>query len=150
MLDQRLKNESTQTGVALLRLRKAVACERFLARLVVAAPNRWVLKGAFALDLRLGICTRITKDIDVGRSDIDEEMVMEDFITAQAVDLVDHFFFEVQRTPALDKAADFRAVRYRVSAELAGRRFEQFPVDVALAETLPDKPDWLRGTDLLT
>ncbi len=38
------------------------------------------------------------------------------------------------RTQVLDGTEEFRAVRYKVTAELAGRRLEQFPVDVALSE----------------
>jgi len=47
-LDQRLKMEAEQTGINLARLRKRVAFELFLRRLVQVAPGRWVLKGAFA------------------------------------------------------------------------------------------------------
>jgi len=36
------------------RLRKRIVFERLLARLVVHAPGEWVLKGGFALELRLG------------------------------------------------------------------------------------------------
>lgn len=62
-LDQRLKNDAVVAGVALMRLRKRVAFERFLARLFAADAEGWVLTGAFALDLRLGLGTRTTKDI---------------------------------------------------------------------------------------
>jgi hypothetical protein len=75
-LDQRLKNEAAKSGIALMRLRKMVAFDRFLARLVEVAPGRWVLKGALALDLRLAGATRTTKDIDLGRLD-DEEAATE-------------------------------------------------------------------------
>ncbi len=55
-LDQRIRNEATTTKLPVMRLRKRVAFERFLARLAVAAPaGNWVLKGAFALELRLDI-----------------------------------------------------------------------------------------------
>jgi hypothetical protein len=40
-------------------------------------------------------------------------------------------------------AAGFRAVRYTVRADLAGRRFEQFPVDVALSESPSSKEESL-------
>jgi hypothetical protein len=43
-LEQRLKNEAQATGVALLRLRKRVAFERFLARLATSESSGWVLK----------------------------------------------------------------------------------------------------------
>ena len=147
-LDQRLKNNATETGVPLVRLRKAIAFDRFLARLLEVAPGRWVLKGALALDFRLGSITRTTKDIDLGRLD-DEDAATEDFLAAQALDLGDYFTFSVQRTSALDAAGDFAAVRYRVSAELAGRRFEEFPIDVSFSDPLAWRPDRLSGTDLL-
>jgi predicted nucleotidyltransferase component of viral defense system len=87
-LEQRLLNRSRESGTSLVRLRKAVVFDRLLARLVVAAPDRWVLKGALALDYRLGPGTRTTKDIDLGRMD-DEEAATADFVRAQATDLGD-------------------------------------------------------------
>lgn len=107
-LEQRLKNEAEATGVALLRLRKRVAFERFLARLTTSESSGWVLKGAFALELRLGLRARTTKDIDLGRAD-DEEAATEHLEAATHVDLGDFFVFEVRRTPALDAATGFHA-----------------------------------------
>lgn len=147
-LDHRLKNDAVDTGLGLVRLRKAVAFDRFLARLLAVAPGRWVLKGALALDFRLGSATRATKDIDLGRLD-DEDAATADFIAGQALELGDFFSFAVQRTPALDDAADFSAVRYRVQAELAGRLFEEFPVDVGFSDPLGWRPDRVCGTELL-
>jgi hypothetical protein len=99
-LEQRLRNEVDATGVALMRLRKRLAFERFLARLA-ATPAGWVLKGAFALELRLGLQTRMTKDIDLARDD-DDATVTRDLATAAALDLGDFFGFRVRRTPALE------------------------------------------------
>lgn len=112
-LEQRLKNEANATSVALMRLRKRVAFERFLARLAASGLGGWVLKGAFALELRLGLRTRMTKDIDLARNG-DEEDATEHLNAAMAVDLGDFFDFDVRRTPALDTAAGFHAVRYTV------------------------------------
>lgn len=147
-LEQRLKNEAEATGVALLRLRKRVAFERFLARLTTSESGGWVLKGAFALELRLGLRARTTKDIDLGRAD-DEEAATEHLEAATHVDLGDFFDFEVRRTPALDAATGFHAVRYTVRADLDGRRFEQFPVDVAFSETTPIQAEPLFGANSL-
>ncbi len=147
-LEQRLKNEAQATGIALIRLRKRVAFERFLARLATSASSGWVLKGAFALELRLGLRTRTTKDIDLGRTD-DEEAATEHLNAATGVDLGDFFDFEVRRTPALDAAIGFRAVRYTVRADLDGRRFEQFPVDVAFSEATPIQAEPLFGANSL-
>lgn len=147
-LDQRLKNDAATAGVALMRLRKRVAFERFLARLLAAEPEGWVLTGAFALDLRLGLGTRTTKDIDLARTD-DERAATEHLAAASAIDLGDFVDFDVRRTGGLDAAAGFRAVRYSVRADLAGRRFEQFPVDVALGEHSQNHAQWLRAPGLL-
>jgi len=147
-LEQRLKNEAQATGVALLRLRKRVAFERFLVRLTTSESSGWVLKGAFALELRLGRRARTTKDIDLGRAD-DEVAATEHLNAATDIDLGDFFDFEVRRTSALDAATGFHAVRYTVRADLDGRRFEQFPVDVAFSEASPIQAEPLSGANSL-
>jgi hypothetical protein len=126
-------------AVALQRLRKRVAFERLLARLAFS-PAEWVLKGAFALELRLGLQTRMTKDIDLACDD-DEAAVTRDLVAAVALDVDDFFAFRVRRTPALERAVGFRAIRYSVIGELAGRRFEQFPLDIGLVEAPALSPD---------
>lgn len=65
-LEQRLLMKSTATGVSLDRLRRRVVFERIVARLQVAEPGVWVLKGGMALEVRLGDAARLSKDIDVG------------------------------------------------------------------------------------
>jgi predicted nucleotidyltransferase component of viral defense system len=147
-LEQRLKNEAQASDIALLRLRKRVAFERFLARLATSESSGWVLKGAFALELRLGLRARTTKDVDLGRAD-DEEAATEHLVAATHVDLGDFFVFEVRRTPALDAATGFHAVRYTVRADLDARRFEQFPVDVAFSEATPIQAEPLFGANSL-
>ena len=69
-----------------------------------------------ALDFRLGLPTRMTKDIDLGHRD-SEEAATEDFMAAQG----DFFTFEIERTPALDRTAEPATVRYSVRSLLAGR-----------------------------
>ena len=107
-LDQRLKTESAATGLGLSRLRKHVAFELFLRRLVQAAPDRWVLKGALALDFRFDVPTRPTKDIDIGRAD-DEEATIEDMAQAQQLALDDFFTFTATRTDAFEEVNEFAA-----------------------------------------
>jgi len=82
-LEERLKNETTSTGLGLPRLRKRVALELFLHRLLLVTPNRRVLKDALALNFRLAIATRSTKDIDLGRDD-DEQAAITDITAAVA------------------------------------------------------------------
>lgn len=53
-LEDRLRQQARTTSLPLVRLRKDVVFERLLARLLIAAPDRWILKGGLALDYRLG------------------------------------------------------------------------------------------------
>ena len=63
-LEDRLLTNSKGSGVPLIRLRKMVAFDRYLARLKQSYPNQWYLKGGYALQLRLGSRARTTVDVD--------------------------------------------------------------------------------------
>jgi hypothetical protein len=147
-LEQRLLDRSRQTGTSLVRLRKAVVFDRLLARLLVAAPRRWVLKGALALDFRLGERTRTTKDMDLVRND-NETAATSDLVAAQAVELDDFFSFDVEKIGAPGEELEGVAVRYRVRAELGGRRFEDVVVDIAFPDPLAWEPEKVVGPALL-
>jgi hypothetical protein len=148
-LEQRMLNRSRDTGTSLVRLRKAVVFDRLLARLVIAAPDRWVLKGALALDFRLGERTRTTKDMDLIRRD-DEETATSDFLAAEALDLHDFFSFAIEKVGAPGEELEGVAVRYRARAELGGRMFDDVIVDVAFSDPLGWKPEQIRAPELLT
>ena len=146
-LEQRLGNRTRATGASLVRLRKTVVFERLLARLVVTAPGRWVLKGGLALDFRLKDRSRTTKDMDLVRHD-DEEAAVGDLIEAASADLGDLFGFSVEgRVPLGEDEAG--AVRCRIRAEVAGRLFENVVVDIGFSDPLGWAPELVRGTDLL-
>lgn len=147
-LEQRLLARSRETGTSLIRLRKAVVFDRLLARLLVAAPQRWVLKGALALDFRLGERTRTTKDMDLIRND-SEEAATSDLISAQAVRLDDFFNFDIEKVGPPGEDLEGAAMRYRTRAELGGRRFEDVIVDIAFSDPLKWEPEKIAGTDLL-
>lgn len=148
-LEDRLKAEGSKSGLGIARLRKRVAFELFLRRLVAVAPDRWVLKGALALDFRFHAMARPTRDMDLGRTD-DEDAAVEDFGAAQELALDDFFTFSAVRTDALDEADDFRAIRFHVTAELAGRVFDQFVVDVGFTDSAYWTPDSIETSDLLS
>ena len=101
-LDMRLATHARETGRSVVRLRKGVAFDRLLARLFAVAPERWVLKGALALDYRFGDRARTTKDVDLACAG-DEASTTGDLLAAQAVDLGDFFGFAIERTSALDR-----------------------------------------------
>jgi hypothetical protein len=148
-LDQRLKAEAAKTGLGLNRLRKRVAFELFLRRLIAVTSDRWVLKGALALDFRLSVPTRPTKDIDLGRAD-DEEAAVEDITAAQQLMLDDFFTYSATRTGALEGPVEFTAMRFHVRAELAGRAFEQFTVDVDFTDPISWTPDTIYTSEFLS
>jgi predicted nucleotidyltransferase component of viral defense system len=148
-LDDRLKTEASNTGLGLARLRKRVAFELFLRRLVTVAPDRWVLKGALALDFRLDAASRATKDIDLGRDD-DEPSAISDMNAAQRIVLDDYFAFSAIRTTRFDQAGDFTAIRFHVTGQLAGRTFEKFVVDIAFLDPIEWARDAIQTSDLLS
>lgn len=148
-LEARLHAQAQATDGSLQRLRRIVTFDRLLARLLAVAPDRWVLKGALALDFRLGARSRATKDMDLVRLD-SAEAATADMLAAQSCDLGDYFVFAVNRTDRLDVLTDATAVRYHIRAQLAGRVFEQTIVDVGLGDPLRWAPEMLPCPDLLS
>lgn len=145
-LEARIKQPQTDSaGVS--RLRKRIVFERLLARLVVAAPGEWVLKGGFALELRLGNVARSTKDADVEWR-LAEEDAIELLLDAGALGLGDRFAFALERA---DEEIDLPGggQRWRVTAMLAGRVFERAVIDVAFAAAPIHAPDQISTSDLL-
>ena len=127
-LEDRLKAHAGSGGARIARLRKQVAFDRLLARLAVAAPGVWALKGGFALELRLADRARTTMDVDLAWSGNENEL-LDKLIDAAALDLGDFFVLSIERTIAPpDRLGG--AHRFRVSASLAGRLFETFLLDV--------------------
>ena len=148
-LEDRLRVQSLQTGVPLVRLRKLVVFDRFLARLTHDQPDSWVVKGGFALQLRLGDRARTTKDIDVllvtPTTDLHQAIVR-----AALQDLGDWFQFEVERPSEDLGALEGGGVRLQVVGLLDGRRFETFHIDVGQGETLLEPVDVLKTPALLS
>lgn len=117
-LEHRLLNSARQSGAPVARLRKLVLFDRLLARLLVVAPDRWILKGALALDFRMPHHARSTRDMDLAHHH-DEQVAANDFIAAQSADLGDYFTFAIERTTRLDAVLPGIAVRYHAVAGLS-------------------------------
>ncbi|NIN72171.1 MAG: nucleotidyl transferase AbiEii/AbiGii toxin family protein [Gemmatimonadetes bacterium] len=147
-MEDHLAREARGRSVSLVRLRKLVVFDRLLARLNVVAPSRWVLKGALALDFRLGGRVRATKDMDLARQD-DLDAATEDFLALQRLELGDHFVFAIERARLSDPELEGAAARFRAEATLAGRQFETAIIDVGFSDPALWEPDRLMGPDLL-
>ncbi len=146
-LEQRLKARAAGDGARLARDRKRVAFDRLLARLNVTAAERWVLKGGFALDLRLHERARATRDVDIEWQTAEEEL-LDALIDATSVDVGDYFAIQVERTTIPpDRLGGSH--RFRVNEALAGRPFETFLLDVALRSDPINEYDTLATPDLL-
>jgi len=147
-LEMRLAAQAHHAGRSVARLRKEVAFDRLLVRLFTVSPERWVLKGALALDYRFGDRARTTNDVDLATAG-DEDSATADLLAAQTLDHDDFFGFAIERMSALDRTAEATAVRYHVRAELAGRVFDEFLLDVGFDPPTGVELDRLRGPDFL-
>jgi hypothetical protein len=144
-LETRLMTRSKATGVDLGRLRRQVAFERLLARLAEGHDGTpsWVLKGGFALELRLGNVSRSTRDLDLATFDgeVDGQRVWTHLSAALEEDAAgDNFIFAVAAPRPL--AADMAGRpgwRFSVDVRLAGKSFALVRMDVvARAEEITD------------
>lgn len=143
-LEDRLRQQAIASGTPLARLRKMVAFERFLARLVADQPDVWVLKGGLALQFRLRDRARTTQDMDLlFRQTSSVREIHAALVSAALHEMGDWFTFEVARPP---READ---LRFPVRSLLDGRLFEAFHVDVGIGDPLIDLPDMLTAPPLL-
>jgi hypothetical protein len=118
-----------------------------LARLQAVAPEAWVLKGGFALELRLGGSARTTKDIDIDWN-IDEQEAVELLLDGAALRLDDPFEFSVERS-RMDDDLLGGGQRWSVTATLAGREFERMALDIGFATAPVLEPETVAASDLL-
>lgn len=146
-LEQRLNARAAGDGARIARDRKRVAFDRLLARLNAAASDRWLLKGGFALDLRLRERARATRDVDIEWQTAEDEL-LDVLIDATSTDVGDYFAIQAERTTIPpDRLGGSH--RFRVTATLAGRPFETFLLDVALLSDPIHEYDTLTTPDFL-
>lgn len=147
-LETRLRDQSLSSGLPLVRLRKMVAFDRLLARLVLSQPGLWIVKGGLALQLRLGDRARTTRGIDL--LFLKEPGIIHSLLReAAAHNLGDWFAYEVERPsgPAEQTAG---GIRHTVRSLLDGRTFERFHVDVGVGDPLVEPAEYLVAPNLLS
>ncbi|MBD3322522.1 MAG: hypothetical protein GF350_15580 [Chitinivibrionales bacterium] len=139
-LEERLKSESRSSGRDLMRLRRHVAFDRFLARIFSDDTPGLVAKGGYSLELRIHTA-RTTKDVDFSfRGNLNgywtgnpEDLQL--FLTEKAnVDLQDFFIFSVGRASLDLENAPYGGFRFPIEATMAGRRFDFFSIDIAAGD----------------
>lgn len=156
-LEARLRNVAQKQGTDLQRLQRRVAFERLLARLFAADDPPWLLKGGYALELRLQDRARSTLDLDLSvpkpeRLTEDETapidlQIHEQLQIAAESDLGDGFQFLIR----LPKRTSLPGggIRCTIEARLAGRTFARFHLDVGFGDAVLDPPEWVEGNALL-
>ena len=123
-LETRLKTISAEEGTDLQRFRRQVSFDRLLARFFAERNAPWLLKGGYAMELRLRTA-RTTKDIDISvPSDAVANLggkILARLQDNAGADLGDFFSFVIAE-PQMDlKAAPQGSARYPVTASLAGK-----------------------------
>jgi hypothetical protein len=110
-------------------------------------PDQWLLKGGFALDLRLAERARATKDIDLNWHAAEEEL-LDTLLEATTHEADDFFEFALQRSGTPEDRLG-GSHRFRVAASLAGRPFETFALDVGVREGEAIQAEQLTTPDIL-
>jgi predicted nucleotidyltransferase component of viral defense system len=159
-LENRLQTRARDEGTDLQRLRRQVAFDRFLARMFSKGPKaayRWVLKGGYAMELRVQ-SARTTKDLDLTLHDgthlskdakARREQVRAMLQETAAVRFDDYFEFVVGEAREDVDGAPEGGSRYPVHAQMDGRDFARFPVDVGIGDEVIEPLDVVTGKDWL-
>jgi hypothetical protein len=134
-LEDRLLTRSNETGVSLDRLRRRVIFERVVARLQTSEPDRWVIKGGMALEVRLGDEARLTKDLDLGlRDEVRTGADLHDRLINALTGDLDADGFTLAAAPPVKLREDSTGNvtwRVKVAARLAGKVFGGIQLDVS-------------------
>ncbi|HVB85314.1 MAG TPA: nucleotidyl transferase AbiEii/AbiGii toxin family protein [Candidatus Dormibacteraeota bacterium] len=160
-LEDRLQDTASKEGVDLQRLRRQVAFDRLLARLFhvgepLALP--WVLKGGYAMELRIN-AARTTKDIDLTmrsalspgekKDDKTNLAVLEKLQEAAAFRSDDFFVYTIGEPISDLDAAPYGGARFPVEARLDGRVFVGFHLDVGIGDAVMEPLEVIEGRDWL-
>ena len=142
-LEHRLQNEAERSGQNLQRLRRKVAFNRFLARIFSDPASPWILKGGYAMELRLAHA-RATRDIDLalkGKPQVSgakQAGYLQDLLSnALHKDLGDFFSYRVGSVQMELDGPLYGGARYPVEALMDNRLFVSFHADVAVGDYIP-------------
>ena len=156
-LEDRLKRLAQEESLDLQRVRRQVVFDRLLCRLFARPDAPWLLKGGYAMELRLKTA-RATRDIDLAMRRLpvpsadwesNASEVLESLREAGKLELKDFFTFVFGEATADLDAAPYGGARFPVDARLAGRTFAKFHLDASTGDVLREPYESLSGRDWL-
>lgn len=152
-LETRLRNIANAENIDIQKLRRQVTFDRLLSRLFQSCPDQLFLKGGYSMELRIQKA-RATKDIDLilktgGVQNTDKEEIHEKLLEAAKLQANDFFEFLIHQ-PTLDlEAVPYGGLRFPIEANLDGRLFVRFPIDVVISSLVLDPIEKLDHRDWL-
>lgn len=141
-INHRLRVAAVAEGVEANRLRRQVAFDRLLARIFQAQQSLWLLKGGYAMELRMQN-SRATKDIDLALFENDLHRLREKeqsdaihriLVQAANVDLGDYFTFEIGSAKRELFSPPYGGARYSVNTIVNKKSFVRFNIDIGLGD----------------
>lgn len=153
-LEDRLRLIAGKENLTIERLRREIAFDRLLARIFSREDAPWILKGGYALELRMKEA-RVTKDIDMalretlGTGSSLHEAIFTALEKAAAVDLSDFFVFKIGGIMKDLDAAPYGGARFPVEARMDNRTFVEFHIDIGAGDVVMTPLDTTEGHDWL-
>jgi hypothetical protein len=154
-LEDRMIAASRRGEGELPRMRRQVAFDRLLSRLCNAPLSPWLLKGGYAMELRIA-SARTTRDIDLAMrlplhtGDRWDSLLVRKHLQTQAdTDLEDGFSYLIEEARMELDAAPYGGARFPIEASMGGRSFSSFHLDVSAGDVLCEPYEILEGRDWL-
>ncbi len=122
--------------------RRHLAFERLLSRIFSYQHSSWILRGGYAMELRLKRA-RATKDVDLAisaailanlRTEHIWSSVFDQLVKALAIDLGDFFTFEIRKKPASLFGPPNGGMRFFVDAILGTKLSARFQIDIGAGD----------------
>lgn len=156
-LETHLRTVAEQRGVQIQGLRLKLSIERLLGRLFAARNPPWLLKGGYSMELRFRPWARTTRDVDLTVADavppgqLKRRLVEihEALQTAAETKLNDFFEFVIEPARSEIQAAPGGGGVFAVIAQMDGRVFARFHLDLGFGDSVIGEVETLEGDTLL-
>ena len=146
-LEDRLQQIAKKEDADLQRLRKQVPFDRLLVRLFAQEHPQWLLKGGYALELRIKDA-RATRDIDLVLKNGDAS-ILKTLQEIASINMKDFFMFVIGDSMMDLDAAPYGGSRYPVEARMDGRIFAKFHLDLAIGDVIIEPLETIKSRDWL-